>query len=154
MRIPQDFGKGSAWTELTSYSQLDDEQLRSVTDAEGFAGTTEVENSICTWTRQINYRGRLQGLDTGLLEQTPAGLLESGIHDDYSELWQPHYSSSQPFSDLQLPGGQMMESVDAEQYLFIVHTDTRFALGRARLADLDCSKTLAQRLETAIAEKD
>ncbi len=66
---------------------LDAATLRLLAACEGFAGKTVLEGDVCTWQREINYRGAPEGPDVGRLERTPDGLLETGLMANYSELW-------------------------------------------------------------------
>lgn len=109
------------FTQASSLSELNAHQLRTLAKAEGFAGKTTVKNSVCTWTRHINLQGPLKGIDTGRLRQTPDGLLESGIHAQYEELWQQ--------IDPTVPQARMMTNSHG-QTLVILWTPTRFAMGR------------------------
>lgn len=103
-----------------SLSALNADQLRLLARAEGFAGRTTVKDSVCTWTRHINLQGPLKGIDTGRLRWTPDGLLESGIHTQYQELWQR--------VDSVVPQARVMTNSHG-QTLIILWTTTRFALG-------------------------
>lgn len=103
-----------------SLSALNANQLRLLARAEGFAGKTTVKNNVCTWTRRINLQGPLKGIDTGRLQQTPDGLLETGIHTQYQELWQQ--------LDSAVPQARLMTNSHG-QTLVILWTPTRFAMG-------------------------
>lgn len=118
MRLP---AAAMAFTEAPSLSALDAEHLRVLAKAEGFAGKTTVRNGVCTWTRHINFQGPLKGIDTGWLQQTPEGLLETGIHAEYEELWEA--------VDSAVPQARLMSNSHG-QTLFILWTATRFAMGR------------------------
>lgn len=154
IRIPDNFYHSVNSLGLTAYSQFSDNQLLALMSAEGFAGTTQVVNNVCTWTRNINYRGKLQGLDTGLLEQTPEGLIETGIHEAYSELWNLNGYDSPVGSDKQVPNGILMETEDGQQRLFLVYTETQFALGRGRPSDLDNACNSVERLQQALEQNN
>ena len=103
-----------------SLSALNAHQLRLLARAEGFAGKTTVKDNVCTWTRHINLQGPLKGVDTGRLQQTPDGLLETGIHTQYKTLWQQFDSA--------VPQTQIMTNSHG-QTLVILWTATRFAMG-------------------------
>ena len=154
IRIPDNFYHSVNSLGLTAYSQFSDDQLLGLMSAEGFAGTTHVVNNVCTWTRNINYRGKLQGLDAGLLEKTAEGLVETGIHEAYSELWNLNGYDSPLGSDEQVPNGILMEAEYGQQRLFLVYTDTRFALGRGRPSDLDNACTSVERLQQALEQNN
>ena len=118
LRIPADLPDLAG---LTALADLDAVTLKAVARAEGFAGTTGVVADICTWTRAINAQGPESSADVGALSLTPEGLLETGIHADYSELW--HHDLSDP------PRTRAL--VDAEgRRAFLVWTATHFSLAR------------------------
>ncbi|MGV6847387.1 MAG: hypothetical protein ACWA5A_03300 [Marinibacterium sp.] len=71
-----------------SLADLPADVLLSLMRAEGFAGTTTVENDTCTWKRGINWHGTPDGIDIGQLSFDGNGdLIEKGVHADYCELW-------------------------------------------------------------------
>ena len=86
LRIP------SERPDLTGISCLADmtpPELRALMDAEGFAGHITVEDSTCTWHRQINWHGVPGQADTGLMSfDNKGGLIEDGVLAEYRELWQ------------------------------------------------------------------
>lgn len=70
-------------------AELPEAALEALAKAEGFAGTTEVTDSICTWTRAINWHGATDEVDAGKLWfDDQGGLIEDGVHAEYRELWQ------------------------------------------------------------------
>lgn len=154
IRIPKNFDLPVTTLGLSAYSQFSNDQLLALMSAEGFAGTTHIIDNVCTWTRKINFRGKLQGVDTGLLEQTPEGLIENGIHEAYSELWNLNGPNSRLGSNVKVPKGIVMESDDVQQSLYLVYTDTHFALGRARQADLNKAFNSTERLQQALAQNN
>ena len=117
MRLP---AAALEFRQAPSLSALNANQLRLLARAEGFAGKTTVKDSVYTWTRHINLRGPLKGIDTGRLQQRPDGLLETGIHAQYQELWQQ--------VDSAVPQARMMTN-SRGQTLVILWTATRFAMG-------------------------
>ncbi len=125
-----------------SLSSLSAEQLRVLARAEGFAGTTSVENGICTWTRIINLQGPLKGIDTGRIIQTAEGLLEVGIHDPYEELWQR--------VDTTIPQTRLMTNASGQR-LFLLWTTTRFAMGLGWKDRTGQSRSLPDEVDHAIA---
>ncbi|MFK7753157.1 MAG: hypothetical protein AB8B51_11475 [Sedimentitalea sp.] len=63
--------------------------LRRLMESEGFAGHITVEDSKCTWHRQINWHGEHGAADIGLMSFDEAGgLIEDGVLAKYQELWQ------------------------------------------------------------------
>ncbi len=123
----------------------DADRLRLLAACEGFAGTTAVHAGVCTWTRRINYRGPAHGVDAGTLRLGPHGLLETGIHDDYEELWTHESAEAASGACLRGPGGQ---------WLVVLWTDERFALGRGRPADMALESPLGERVKRAVADRD
>lgn len=71
-------------------AQLDTNALEILLQSEGFAGTTHLEDDICTWHRQINWQGKTNDIDAGHLwfDQHADTLIEDGVHADYREQWQ------------------------------------------------------------------
>lgn len=70
-------------------ADLDAPALRVLMDAEGFAGHITVEDSKCTWHRQINLHGVPAQSDIGLMFfDNAGGLIEDGVLTKYRELWQ------------------------------------------------------------------
>lgn len=85
VRIPlhrPDLGDAAALADLSS------DALQMLAKAEGFAGTTVVENSVCTWTRAINWHGETSDIDAGKLWFEDGALIEDGVHADYRERWE------------------------------------------------------------------
>ena len=73
----------------TCLADLDAPALLALMQAEGFAGTIDVADSICTWAREINWHGETPDVDAGRMWFTEDGnLIEDGVHADYRELWQ------------------------------------------------------------------
>ncbi|MEM9317947.1 MAG: hypothetical protein AAGA70_02960 [Pseudomonadota bacterium] len=62
--------------------------LKMLARAEGFAGTTQIVDGICTWQRVINWHGATDQIDAGKLALKDGALIEDGVHSDYRELWQ------------------------------------------------------------------
>ena len=74
---------------LNSLADLPARDLHILAQAEGFAGHTKVENSVCTWERTINWHGATDAIDAGELSFDTAGrLIEAGVHANYTELWE------------------------------------------------------------------
>ncbi|MBR9843513.1 MAG: hypothetical protein GYB25_10150 [Rhodobacteraceae bacterium] len=93
--------------------------LLTLMQSEGFAGTIHVEDSICTWAREINWHGTPDGIDAGRMSFDAAGdLIEDGVHADYAELWRK--TSDPTVEAIRLRGGGM-EGV-------LVLSDTQFLL--------------------------
>lgn len=64
------------------------EQLRWLSTQQGFAGTTEVNSTICQWHRELDFQPTTESRDIGEMafdgEDT---LLETGIDVPYFEVW-------------------------------------------------------------------
>ncbi len=72
----------------TCLADLPTAALAELAQAEGFAGTTSVADSVCTWVRDINWLGATDTVDAGHLSYDADGrLIEAGVHADYTELW-------------------------------------------------------------------
>ena len=72
----------------TALADLGDANLRSLLEAEGFAGEIVLDGDVCTWAREINWHGEPDGLDAGRLRlEAWSELVEEGVHANYSELW-------------------------------------------------------------------
>lgn len=78
--------------DATCLADLDAQSLAMLAEAEGFAGTTVVQDGVCTWAREINWHGATEDVDAGRLSFDGDGdLIEEGVHADYAELWtRPH----------------------------------------------------------------
>lgn len=85
LRIPLDRGVPDG---AACLADLDAAALLRLTQAQGFAGTIEVRDSICTWTRAVNWHGETADVDAGRMWFGDLGLFEDGVHSDYQELWQ------------------------------------------------------------------
>lgn len=74
---------------LSCLADLDAAALRLLMNAEGFAGHITVEDSKCTWHRQINWHGVPEQSDIGAMSfDVAGGLIEDGVLAEYRELWQ------------------------------------------------------------------
>jgi len=94
--------------------------LAELLSAEGFAGTTEVTDSVCTWARHINWHGATTDIDAGRLSFDSAGdLIEDGVHADYAELWTR--PAQLPCDGLQLAGAGLSA--------YLVSVGDRFVFG-------------------------
>ncbi|MDQ2093635.1 hypothetical protein [Rhodalgimonas zhirmunskyi] len=103
---------------------LPDKTIARLMQAEGFAGSITVKDSICTWTRAINWHGPTADVDAGLMSFGPAGdLIEEGVHGVYTELWQRETDA--PFEALRVRHGAL------EGWLLV--TENRFLLAIDRL---------------------
>lgn len=80
MRLALDAGS------LSAMARAD---LAVLPSAEGLAGRTTLVGDICTWHRDLNWRGFPCPVDAGTLRFDPVGrLIEDGVHANYREEWQ------------------------------------------------------------------
>lgn len=117
-------------------ADLSTEALTALLDAEGFAGSTRVQDSICTWARHINWHGESDDIDAGRLSFDASGdLIEEGIHADYAERWT---------REDELPNAaRMLERGERRGFLVTVGERFVFALGRP---DAPSSRSLIETL--------
>lgn len=120
MRVPADL---NVPTSATALADLGSGACRDLARCEGFAGVTHVVDNVCEWTRHINYRGPTDGPDIGGLRWSDEGLVETGIHADYVEIWEHH--EALPVQEIALSDGN-----GAKTYL--LWSPSSFAFGRGR----------------------
>ena len=86
VRIPlerPDLGKARCLQDLDSTA------LRALAQAEGFAGHVTLEESTCTWHREVNWHGTPDAADIGAISFDAQGrMIEAGVLADYTELWE------------------------------------------------------------------
>lgn len=61
--------------------------LDALRAAEGFAGTITVAAGRCTWQREINWQGRPEMDDIGMMSFEDGALMEDGVLATYRERW-------------------------------------------------------------------
>ncbi|MEM1046250.1 MAG: hypothetical protein AAGL24_08870 [Pseudomonadota bacterium] len=123
---------------------LDAATLRLLAAFEGFAGTTVLDDDVCTWQREINYQGAPQGPDVGKLEHTPDGLLETGLLANYSELWR-----------LGDAGPALAHRfVLDDQIVVLASSGKTFGLGRARPDAMREPTSFPRQVESALEAGD
>ncbi|NPT45790.1 hypothetical protein GNZ12_31620 [Paraburkholderia sp. 1N] len=83
IRIPADRPDFSG---VCSLKECSPEQLQALLQQEAFCGFTTVEDDVCRWLRQIDYRLR-ETDDFGQMRFTGNDVEEIGIATDYYELW-------------------------------------------------------------------
>lgn len=140
LRIPDDLPDHSGAGAL---AEFDAAGLKALARCDAFAGTTVVIDGICTWTRAINWRGPQAGDDVGALQFTEDGLIETGVHADYIELWtheDPAPAAARAMTDA------------AGRRSFLVWTDTAFSLARGGAQP--ANEPLADRLREALGTND
>lgn len=72
----------------TCLADLPAATLAELGAAEGFAGTTTLEDDRCTWHRAINWQGVPEGADVGQISFDDKGrMIETGVLANYTELW-------------------------------------------------------------------
>jgi len=124
-------------------SSLSPDEVRRVAQAEGFAGATTVERGICTWKREVNWRGPTGGPDAGRLTWRGDALHEAGVFAQYEELWQR--AGQGRSAGVRLTDG-------AGRLAVLIRVDDRFALGRGAPESLS-GAPLAERLDTGLAAR-
>ncbi|MEL6573217.1 MAG: hypothetical protein AAFQ64_16260 [Pseudomonadota bacterium] len=86
LRIPQDQPRPDG---ARCLADLSDRALAQLGQAEGFAGSIDVVENVCTWQREINWQGPPDGNDIGKLWRHESGdLMEDGVEADYQEAWE------------------------------------------------------------------
>jgi hypothetical protein len=129
VRIPSDLPD---LTGAASLSDLDPRTLLALMASEGFAGTIAVQDSVCTWTRAINWHGTPQTIDAGRMWFDDAGgLIEDGVHADYRELW--NASKDPTESALVFETGGQQGFLLASATHFVLALDVRGAASRMPL---------------------
>jgi hypothetical protein len=141
LRVPADVAPLAGCAAL---ADLTEAELRRLATCEGFAGEIDLADGVCAWSRRINWRGPEAGADVGRLELTAEGLVETGVHADYSELW------------VHLPDGPTrslaLEGPDGALG-YLVWSDGAFSFGRGR-PDALRGAPLAARLDAALEGRD
>lgn len=117
IRIPPDRPDISRHSCLANLSESDLYLLRT---AEGFAGHTTLEESVCTWHRETNWQGPPTDIDAGTLSFDDKGaLIETGIHADYAERWQKIIDS--PVTAIRFTANDLQGN--------LIVSDNHFAMG-------------------------
>lgn len=76
------------FTDCNNLEECSAEQLRWLATQQGFAGVTEVNNSICQWHRQLDFQPKTNARDIGKMAfDDQDTLLETGIDAPYFEVW-------------------------------------------------------------------
>ncbi len=85
-------------------SHVPPQGLLTLLQGEGFAGRVTLKDSQCTWHRHINWHGKPDTLDMGHIAfDDESRMIETGVHADYTELWQQ--LPSQEHRSLEFSGG-------------------------------------------------
>lgn len=141
LRLPSEFFRLPA----AALAEQEPSSLLLIADVVAFAGKTDIVNSLCTWTRQINYQGRPPGLDIGELSWSGMTLIERGVHEQYEEGWERQ--------ETELPQARCFAD-EQGQLLFVCSVSDRFAMARAHPANMQELKPLADRVSDALAVDD
>lgn len=64
------------------------EELKQLAGQKGFAGETSVIGKSCLWLRHIDYQPPRNEHDIGYMEFNGRQLLETGLANNYSEIWE------------------------------------------------------------------
>lgn len=90
VRIPADR------PDLTGYqtlSELPAAALLEYTVSEGFAGHVTLQDTHCTWHREVNWHGTPETVDVGDISFNADGrMIEQGVLAEYTELWEQRAS--------------------------------------------------------------
>lgn len=96
IRIPEsraDF----ASSEHKSYESLEDftiDELRMLASQQGFYGVTHVQRNICRWQREVDFQPDNGTRDIAeIVFGNPNMMLETGVDDDYFEIWHKYKDS-------------------------------------------------------------
>jgi hypothetical protein len=88
LRIPAQRPDFAGVTDLAGCNAA---QLAWLASQQGFAGATEVtvsqQGELCAWHRRIDFQPPAAGPDVGLMDFTPAHLVETGLYASYLEHW-------------------------------------------------------------------
>lgn len=81
--------------DMACMADLAPQDLLTLAQAEGFAGTTTLDQDRCTWLRDINWHGTPDEPDIGAISFDASGrMIEAGVHADYTELWTQNAKSA------------------------------------------------------------
>jgi hypothetical protein len=65
------------------------EELSGLSEQQGFAGVTRVEEDICRWLRRVDFQPPSGFDDVGRIEfESEERMLEYGVQQDYFEIWE------------------------------------------------------------------
>jgi hypothetical protein len=73
---------------VSRLADCDDTQLAWLARQQGFCGVTQVDGDRCTWHRQMDFQPANGSRDTGRMLFDGERLTETGVEDDYLEIWQ------------------------------------------------------------------
>lgn len=116
--------------------------LLALMAAEAFAGSISVQDSVCTWAREVNWHGTPDGIDAGRMHFEGGALIETGVHADYAERW------------MHRGAGFMAEAVEGGGFRgILVRHASRFLLVMGR-PGAPSSAPLVQGLREGTASRD
>lgn len=128
-----------------SLYQQEPSSLLEIADLVAFAGNTSIVDSVCTWTRQINFCGPQADEDVGVLSWSDETLIERGVHDDYEEGWELEDTG---------PGQARCFSGKNGQRLFLCFVSNRFAMARAHPMNMQETLSMSDRVNNALEKHD
>lgn len=121
VRIPADRPDLSGYRAL---SEVPVALLLQLAQAEGFAGSVELDGPCCTWHRDINWHGTPETVDVGAISFNADGhMIEQGVHADYQELWEQRASQA---------AGRAYRASGQGYQAFLAERGERFVLGIGR----------------------
>ena len=85
IRIPAD---RPAFKDKKSLLDFSLSELQQLAGQKGFAGETSVIGNSCLWLRHIDYQPPGNGHDIGNMEFSGTQILETGIANNYTEIWE------------------------------------------------------------------
>jgi len=85
IRIPADRPAFRNKTSLQDFSQY---ELRQLAAQKGFAGETSVVGKSCLWLRHLDYQPARNEHDIGYMEFKGNQLVETGLANNYFEIWE------------------------------------------------------------------
>ncbi|MEL6523248.1 MAG: hypothetical protein AAFQ66_19905 [Pseudomonadota bacterium] len=114
-------------------AELPNTALADLLVAEGFAGTIQVDQGVCTWHRAINWHGCPDDVDAGRLSFDGSGdLIEDGVHADYRELWR--HQPGAPFTAVLARCGELDVVLLTNDQTFLLATGIPAMASTAGLA--------------------
>ncbi len=84
-------------SELKCYESLEDftmDELHMLASQQGFYGVTHIQHNICRWQRMVDFQPDNGARDIAeIVFSNPNLMLETGLDDDYFEVWHKYQDS-------------------------------------------------------------
>jgi hypothetical protein len=117
-------------------------ELKQLARQKGFAGETSVIGNSCLWLRHIDYQPPGYGHDIGKMEFSGTQILETGVANNYSEIWEKLPDSAGPVYTFQfLDENSVCKTVKPRSGILVVSGDF-FIFARNRAITLPQSSSL------------